>query len=577
MKNKTIRALSALVMLFALSHVQHHVNAQEQDIRVRLDNEFLSFDQPPVVVNDRTMVPFRGIFEAFGADVDFNEATRQALATLEDTTVIITVEQNSAIVNGQFVALDAPAFIMEETGRTLVPLRFIAEAFDAEVDWLATERIVSIERAAQAPAGNFMVSAVPNNTLYGSVSVTPSGLGLSPGATITVTANPTANHTFSRWNVLTGGVTLGNTQSATFIMPANNVSIQAVFEPSLALNAQPNFTQRGRVEANPAHGTAVQPGQIINLNAVANTGYSFVRWETTINVPNLTNATTPSISFSMPDTTVGITAVFEAVSNNALTISRNNTQQGDVSVQAQGWQQNQSQLAQQQQTGNIAAGTSVTLTASPRSGFEFYRWNVVAGGINIQNPTNNTLTFTMPSNSVSIRADFRPITSAINLSLNINNSGDIGVAAGSPTTPTAGQTVVLTAIPRSGFEFVRWVATSPSNLSIQNASSTTSASFVMPNNTSSVSLQAEFRQAQNVSHQISISSSNESMGFVHQSASLATQGQTISISASPHSGFRFSHWVLSAGAIPNFNSSAPNTSFTMPDSLVIITAHFIQE
>ena len=48
----------------------------ENDIQVKLDGKTLSFDVPPQIINDRTMVPLRAIFEALGATVDWNQETK---------------------------------------------------------------------------------------------------------------------------------------------------------------------------------------------------------------------------------------------------------------------------------------------------------------------------------------------------------------------------------------------------------------------------------------------------------------------------------------------------------------------
>ena len=538
------------------------------EIRVSLDDSFLGFDQPPVIVNDRTMVPFRGIFEALGATVDFNEATRQAVGTLDGTTVLITIDQDSAIVNGQFVELDAPAFIMEETGRTLVPLRFIAESFDAEVEWNGTQRIVEITRAAQM--GNYMVGAVPNNTTYGSVTVSPSGIGISAGASITLQATPTPGHRFRSWVVISGGIVLTDNPTQTFIMPSGNVSVQAVFEPDALITLQPNVAQRGSVTSNPSLAGASE-GTNVSITATANTGYAFVRWETSTHITNVTGATTPTVSFAIPAGQATITAVFEAVgAPQTLTITRNDTNQGDVSISPALQQGSFAQQQTSQQAGQMPTGTSVTLNAAPRSGFTFYRWEVVSGGVTVQNPTNSTLTFTMPANSVTIRAEFRP-SSAVNFSVSPSNSGDVALASGSPANPASGQTVNIVATPRSGYEFVGWVVLSPSNLTIQNQNST-NASFTMPSSTTSVSIRGDFRQAQALT--VNASSANTAMGSVTPATFPATQGQNVTIHALPNSGFIFSHWVITSGSIPTLNVTSASTTFAMPNQSVTLVAHF---
>ncbi|QGQ96697.1 hypothetical protein EHS13_18330 [Paenibacillus psychroresistens] len=111
-------------------------------IQVKLDFNVLSFDQPPIIINNRTMVPFRKIFESLGANVSWDEATKQVTATKGQKIIILTIGSNVAIVDGKDLALDTPATILND--RTLVPVRFIAESFDSNVYWDSTAKIVNI-------------------------------------------------------------------------------------------------------------------------------------------------------------------------------------------------------------------------------------------------------------------------------------------------------------------------------------------------------------------------------------------------------------------------------------------------
>ena len=103
------------------------------DIKVLVNGKSLTMDQPPVLVNDRTLVPVRAIFEALGAKVDWNNDTNTATGVLGSTTVEIQIENTVAKVNGKDVTLDVPAKLIND--RTLVPVRFISESLGAKVDW----------------------------------------------------------------------------------------------------------------------------------------------------------------------------------------------------------------------------------------------------------------------------------------------------------------------------------------------------------------------------------------------------------------------------------------------------------
>lgn len=93
----------------------------------------MSFEVPPVVINDRTMVPLRAIFERLGASVAWDGSTQTVTSTLGSITVRLTVGDSTMYINGTPTALDAPACIIDD--RTMVPLRAVSEAYGADVDW----------------------------------------------------------------------------------------------------------------------------------------------------------------------------------------------------------------------------------------------------------------------------------------------------------------------------------------------------------------------------------------------------------------------------------------------------------
>ncbi len=91
-------------------------------------------DVEPKIVNSRTMLPIRFVAEAIGARVDWDQETLTATIILEGIDIRITVGQTVAFVNGEEIALDAPSFL--ENDRTYMPLRFVAENLGAEVEWI---------------------------------------------------------------------------------------------------------------------------------------------------------------------------------------------------------------------------------------------------------------------------------------------------------------------------------------------------------------------------------------------------------------------------------------------------------
>lgn len=104
-----------------------------EDIGVSVNNQKLYFDVQPALINSRTLVPMRAIFEALGASVSWDDESQTAEGVLGGTTVKVTINSLIMYKNGEEIELDAPAAIIND--RTLVPVRAISEAFGAKVGW----------------------------------------------------------------------------------------------------------------------------------------------------------------------------------------------------------------------------------------------------------------------------------------------------------------------------------------------------------------------------------------------------------------------------------------------------------
>jgi len=122
--------------------------AGAQAIGVYVDGDAVTFDQPPLVVGGRVLVPLRGVFERLGARVDWQPQRRVVVATLGSTVVVLQPDRVDAEVSGQPVRLDVPATIVG--GRVLVPLRFVSEALGAGVDWNPNARVIYVTSAGAA-------------------------------------------------------------------------------------------------------------------------------------------------------------------------------------------------------------------------------------------------------------------------------------------------------------------------------------------------------------------------------------------------------------------------------------------
>lgn len=139
MKKKITLLLSTLLLACSFLTVQP---AQAQDITVTIDGEQLQTDQTPIIYNSRTLVPLRSIFEALGAEVNWYQAYGSISCYRNDASLSLTVNDHYAYINGSQVYIDQPPIIVNN--RTLVPVRVVSEALGATVVWDNDNRAVII-------------------------------------------------------------------------------------------------------------------------------------------------------------------------------------------------------------------------------------------------------------------------------------------------------------------------------------------------------------------------------------------------------------------------------------------------
>ncbi len=141
---KIIVTLVFVVSLFTLNAYAKTMQFTMGDYDVKIDEgEFSTYtmEVAPYTVEGRTMVPVRIISEKFGAEVNYIPETEGVEIKLGDKAVSLTIGEDTALVDGQAVKLDVPS--VETNGRTLVPLRFVSEALDFDVKYVAaTEQIL---------------------------------------------------------------------------------------------------------------------------------------------------------------------------------------------------------------------------------------------------------------------------------------------------------------------------------------------------------------------------------------------------------------------------------------------------
>lgn len=141
------RFVGALLSVTILTGMIGSVNVSaERPISVILNGQKIEFDQQPVIIDDRVMVPIRAIFESMDYKVDWNQSTQTAVANRINDRLTVQQDSNSISyeINGKagnYICDVSPKNISE---RILVPVRAVAESSAYDVDWNGDTRTVYI-------------------------------------------------------------------------------------------------------------------------------------------------------------------------------------------------------------------------------------------------------------------------------------------------------------------------------------------------------------------------------------------------------------------------------------------------
>ncbi|MED4570468.1 N-acetylmuramoyl-L-alanine amidase family protein [Brevibacillus agri] len=139
--------LALLVLLLIPGWAAAASSATEEAVNLMIGGQAVTPDVPPVIKSGRTLVPVRVIAEGLGADVAWNEAKRTAVITRGTTQLSLTLDSRTALLNGKQVKLDTPPVISQQ--RMLLPLRFVGESLGITVGWDNSSRTVIANETPQ--------------------------------------------------------------------------------------------------------------------------------------------------------------------------------------------------------------------------------------------------------------------------------------------------------------------------------------------------------------------------------------------------------------------------------------------
>lgn len=118
--------------------------AQDNKIRLSVNENVLTFldAQPFKDENGRIQVPMRRISEALGGTLEWNADDKKITIKKDESVIVLLIDEKTINKDGSTIEMDTAAMIKD--GRTYVPVRFVAEAFGAEVEWVSAKNSVAI-------------------------------------------------------------------------------------------------------------------------------------------------------------------------------------------------------------------------------------------------------------------------------------------------------------------------------------------------------------------------------------------------------------------------------------------------
>ena len=347
------------------------------------------------------------------------------------------------------------------------------------------------------------------------------------GTKVTVTADERPGYEFARWEILEGEAELENEKNmiATVTVKGTNVKVKAVYKELHGISIEGGtFTVNGDTAATAKKGDA-----IVATAGSAPAGQKFSHWEVT-GVDDLTEEQlkNETLEFTMPRGEVTLKAVFKTLHKIDVKFS---TADKDTAIE----------------------GETVKITANSRPGYVFDRWEVNNGDVAVVNKNAEETTFVMPDKPVTAVAKYKKL-----LGITVN-SGKAYVEDAVTDAALKGKLVAIKADEIKGKRFDHWEIVSKNVILDDLHASETK--FIMPE--TAVEITAEYNDL----HAITV---NNGTANVEE----AVIGDTVKIKAESREGYVFDRWEVSYGDVAVANKNAEETTFTMPDSMVVLTARY---
>lgn len=347
------------------------------------------------------------------------------------------------------------------------------------------------------------------------------------GKPVVIKADKIEGKLFDHWKIVSGNVILDDQRASEtkFIMPETAVEITAEYNDLHAIT----------VNNGTANVEEAVIGDTVKIKAESREGYVFDRWEVSYGDVAVANKNAEETTFVMPDSMVVLTARYKAMQSITL--------------------ENGKAYAGGEEITTAKKDTEVTIKADDLDGKVFDHWEIVSGNVTLENADKADTTFTMPAESISLKAVYNTI-----------HSIRTTFCTADPASAIVGTEITVTADERPGYVFDRWEASDGVELYDEDG---LTAKFTMPDD--DVTIEAKYKQYHTITMVGGKGTAYDADG---KEITSAVVGDKITIVANDRDSHEFNRWEINPDNVILEDPNADETAFIMPDEPVSVEAKY---
>ena len=128
---KVLAIITLITLLFSV--VTCFAETANAEIKVELNGEEVAFDQGPILVDEKPMIPLRAVFEKMGASVSWDNSTETVVAMCKDTIVMLQIGNEKLFKLDEVIVLETAPMLVND--RTLIPIHAISDIWGCDIEW----------------------------------------------------------------------------------------------------------------------------------------------------------------------------------------------------------------------------------------------------------------------------------------------------------------------------------------------------------------------------------------------------------------------------------------------------------